>query len=413
MEFRTHQLENGLEIVAECNPQAHSLSLGYFVDAGSRDETEELSGVSHFLEHMVFKGTPNRTAEDVNRELDEMGSASNATTSEERTIYHSTILPEFQVPMVELLSDIMRPTLDEKEFETEKEVIIEEIQMYDDQPPFGGHERLMAKFLGEHPLGKSVLGTVDSVGNMSAAQMMGYFQQRYSPGNIKLIASGKVDFDELVSTAERCCGAWEPFAVTRDKSRGVTHPGFEIMLKEQATQEYVLQLSEGPAAESKDRFASRILSTIVGDDSGSRMFWEFIDPGIAEYAGMGCYEYQGTGLIMSVLCCQPDSTQANLELLAHIQQTVEADGVTEQELELAKRKISAHIILSSERPENRLFAVGANWMQRKEYKTVREIADAYQSVTLDDIHRVLAEYPLSRSYTLAVGPLEQLEPAAI
>ena len=209
MEYRQHKLENGLEILAECNREAYTSAFGFFVRTGSRDETHEVSGVSHFLEHMVFKGTPNRTAAQVNLELDEMGSSSNARTSEESTIYHAAVLPEFQTPVVELLSDIMRPSLRLEDFETEKQVIIEEIKMYDDQPPYGGYERVMAEYFGDHPLGQSVLGTVDTVTALTPDGMMNYFEQRYSPSNICFSAAGNIEFDELVEDIERCCGHWE------------------------------------------------------------------------------------------------------------------------------------------------------------------------------------------------------------
>jgi len=127
MKFKHKTLSNGLQIVAEVNPQAYSAAFGFFVNAGSRDETAKNSGVSHFLEHMAFKGTPTRSAEDVNRQLDEMGSHSNARTGEERTIYHAAVLPEFQTPIVELLCDLMRPSLRDDDFDVEKKVIIEEI----------------------------------------------------------------------------------------------------------------------------------------------------------------------------------------------------------------------------------------------------------------------------------------------
>ena len=138
MEYRQHRLDNGLTILAECNPAGHFAAFGFFVKTGARDETPALGGVSHFLEHMVFKGTPHRTAAEVNLELDEMGSCSNARTGEESTIYHAAVLPEFQPRMIELLSDIMRPSLRDDDFETERQVILEEIAMYQDQPPYGG-----------------------------------------------------------------------------------------------------------------------------------------------------------------------------------------------------------------------------------------------------------------------------------
>lgn len=408
MQFRSQTLDNGLTVIAECNPNAYSTALGFFVNAGSRDETKEIAGVSHFLEHMAFKGTPNRSADDVNRQLDEMGSASNARTSEERTIYHATVLPEFQQPMVELLADILRPSLRVDDFEMEKQVIIEEIHMYEDQPPFGGHERIMANFFGTHPLAKSVLGTEETVGQLSPEQMRAYFDERYCPGNITLVASGNVDFDGLVAQADASCGKWQPHACQRDLHPVQPHTGFGTLLKDKSAQEYVLQLAPGPASEDDARFASRVMATIMGDDSGSRMFWEFIDPGIAEYAGMGVYEYQGAGVMMSVLCCEPAKAAENLERLHRLQLSLQRDGVTEHELELAKRKINAHVILQSERPENRLFAVGTNWLQRDEYRTVREIADAYKAVSMADVEALLAKYPLTESYTLAVGPQADL-----
>jgi predicted Zn-dependent peptidase len=181
MKFKHQMLSNGLQVVAEVNPQAYSAAFGFFVNAGSRDETETNSGVSHFLEHMAFKGTPTRSAEDVNRQLDEMGSHSNARTGEERTIYHAAVLPEFQTPILELLCDLMRPSLRDDDFDVEKKVIVEEILMYDDQPPFGGHERIMAAYFGDHPLSRSILGTVDTVQALTPQAMREYFESRYSP----------------------------------------------------------------------------------------------------------------------------------------------------------------------------------------------------------------------------------------
>src|SRR5215475_6566186 len=140
-----------MEIIAECDDSAYSTALGFFVNTGARDETDEVSGVSHFLEHMVFKGTPSRSAEDVNREFDEMGAHYNAFTNEENTVYYAAMLPEYVHSAVELLADILRPSLRETDFDTEKQVIIEEIKMYEDQPPFGVDDKCRAAFFGSHP----------------------------------------------------------------------------------------------------------------------------------------------------------------------------------------------------------------------------------------------------------------------
>ena len=167
MQFKQTTLDNGLEIIAEVNSNAFSLSLGYFVKTGSRDESLDIAGVSHFLEHMLFKGTPRRTSVDVNRQLDDLGSQSNAFTSEEQTVYYMSVLPENQFPALDLVTDMMRPSLRDDDFQTEKQVILEEIAMYDDQPPYGAMERAMEEFFGEHPLSTRVLGTKESVSTLT------------------------------------------------------------------------------------------------------------------------------------------------------------------------------------------------------------------------------------------------------
>lgn len=411
MQFRKHTLDNGLEIVAECNPRAYSTALGFFVKTGSRDETDENHGVSHFLEHMTFKGTPTRSAVDVNRELDEIGSHANAFTSEEQTVYYAAFLPEYQDRALELLSDILRPSLRADDFETEKKVILEEIAKYEDQPPFGAHEKCMAAHFGSHPLGRSVLGTTGSVGALSRERMLDYFQHRYSPRNIAVVATGNVNYDHLISLADQYCGSWEPFDAPRGTPRADVHTGLDVLQKEMAAQQYVVQITNGPAVEDDNRYAGRMLATILGDDSGSRLFWELIDPGLAETAAMGAYEYQGTGIFMTYLCCAPEDTSANLALIAEIQRDVEASGVSETELAQARSKILSHIVLQSERPASRLFSVGSNWVQRREYRTVREIMDSYEAVTVPDIAAVLEKYPLTANTTVAVGPTPHLPDA--
>ena len=141
MEFLHTKLDNGLTIIAESNSSSASMAAGFFVRTGSRDESKELSGVSHFLEHMVFKGTDRRTAIDVNLEFDRMGAEYNACTSEENTVYYGAVLPEFQDPLVELLADLMRPALRMEDFEMERNVILEEIALYEDQPRFRVYEK--------------------------------------------------------------------------------------------------------------------------------------------------------------------------------------------------------------------------------------------------------------------------------
>jgi predicted Zn-dependent peptidase len=335
-----------------------------------------------------------------------MGAHYNAFTSEEKTVYYAAVLPEYQTAAVELLADILRPSLREEDFNTEKQVIIEEIKMYDDQPPFGADDKCKALHFGRHPLGRSVLGTVESITALEVAAMRDYFRRRYSPGNIALVGTGKIDFDELVRTAEQLCGDWAPTQTSRTIDRAASASHFEIMEKATATQEYVIELANGPSATDDDRFAAKLLATILGDDSGSRLYWELVDPGLAEGATLGHYDYQGTGLYMTYLSCDPEFAAENLQRVLDIYRRAEQEGIAPAELEQAKNKINSRVVLSSERPRGRLFNLGSNWTHRREYRSVKDDLDSVDAVTLDQLAAVLKKYPLSQCTTVAIGPLK-------
>src|SRR5438309_3089093 len=191
--FHHTQLPNGLDVVAELNPDAHSVALGLFVKTASRDEDPSVVGVSHFLEHMMFKGSSKYTWEDVNRIFDEIGARYNAFTSQEMTAYYANVLPEFTERAVEHLAHLLRPAIRVEDFTTEKKVILEEIAMYLDDPGHRLYERLMEEHFGKHPLSMSVLGSSDSIARLQQPQVKDYFQHRHGPGNMVLVATGKLD----------------------------------------------------------------------------------------------------------------------------------------------------------------------------------------------------------------------------
>jgi predicted Zn-dependent peptidase len=407
VKFRSHTLDNGLEIVAECNDAAHTLGVGFFVRTGARDETNEVAGVSHFLEHMAFKGTPHRTAEDVNREFDELGAHYNAFTSEENTVYYASVLPECQEPVIDILADILRPSLRTEDFDMEKQVILEEIQMYADQPPYGMDDKIKQLHYGSHPLARSVLGTEESVGGLTVDQMRHYFESRYSPNNIFVAAAGKIDFDALVRQVGARCGQWVETPCHRELPPSSPRNSFQHVIRPSSTQQYILQLAEAPAAEDDRRFAAKLLATIFGDDSGSRLYWELVDPGLVESASIGHYEYQGAGMYFSWISCSPEDASENFSRLTALQADAERTGFTVDELQQAKNKVKSRVVLGSERPRNRLFTVGGNWLQRREYRSLSQDLHQIDLVTLADIEKVLAEFPLSRHTTVTVGPLDR------
>src|SRR5882762_10391749 len=198
MPFHSHKLANGLQLLGEISPSARSVAVGFFVKTGSRDETPEVSGVSHFLEHMVFKGTPHRTALEVNFDFDRIGAAYNAFTSEENTVFYAAVLPEYLPQAVDILADILRPSLRDDDFNIEKNVIIEEIGMYEDQPGWSAYDHAKKHYFAQHPLGNSILGTPESIRALTRDQMHTYFQRRYVPGNIAVVAAGNFKWDQLV-----------------------------------------------------------------------------------------------------------------------------------------------------------------------------------------------------------------------
>src|SRR5438132_4906180 len=177
--FKHRQLPNGLDVVAAINPDSHSVALGLFVKTGARDESAEVNGVSHFLEHMMFKGSQKYTWEDVNRIFDEIGARYNAFTSQEMTAYYANVLPEFTERAIEHLSHLLRPAIRDGDFDTEKKVILEEIAMYLDDPGHRLYEKLMESHFANHPLSLSVLGSAESIQKLKRDQMAEYFQRRY------------------------------------------------------------------------------------------------------------------------------------------------------------------------------------------------------------------------------------------
>jgi predicted Zn-dependent peptidase len=404
MEFRSVQLDNGLEIVAEINPSAFSQSLGYFVKTGSRDETPNMAGVSHFLEHMVFKGTAKRSAEDVNQELDDLGSQSNAYTSEEQTVYYMSVLPENQAHALELLSDIMRPALRDDDFETEKQVIIEEIAMYDDQPPYGAVERAMEEFFGDHPLARRVLGTRDTVLALDPGAMREYHQSRYAPNNLTLVAAGAVQFDELVESAKRLTSTWRPMDTSRSLQRPKPPQASVELVHPPATQQYTLQHALGVASSDSHRYVLRVLASILGDDSGSRLFWALVDNGLAESAVLFTQEFDDCGLFSIYTTCAPEQHESNWEIIQNILASGAEKPISEREIELAKNKICSGLILSSERPSNRLFSVGGAWLKRERYETVAEVAANYQRVTHTQLQEAFENLRSRSTVTVTVHP---------
>ncbi|NDC63882.1 MAG: insulinase family protein [Planctomycetia bacterium] len=408
MTFRHERLENGLDIIAEVTDGGLSTSVGFFVRTGARDETDETCGVSHFLEHMTFKGTADLSGDEINRRFDWMGASANAFTSEEDTVYHAAVLPPQQEEATSLLARMMRPALRADDFETEKLVILEEIRMYDDQPPFGADDRCRAGFFGGHPLARCVLGTTASIEPLPVEAMRDYHARRYAPDNLVLAATGAVDFAALVATARRHCGDWPPGNVPPRRRPRPPLPAAsttERIVRPAATLEYAVRMAAGPAEDDPDRYAAKLLSVVLGDDSGSRLYWSLIDSGEAEQASCHHQDFLDAGLFATQLSCDAEDVEEILERIAGIYRTAADVGISADELERARNKLAGRFVLAGERPRQRLFDIGLEWAHSGTYRSLADNLRIVEGLSLDDVHRVLADWPLDGpGATVLAGP---------
>jgi predicted Zn-dependent peptidase len=407
--FHTQQLPNGLQIIGETSPQARSVALGFFVRTGARDETPDVSGVTHFLEHMVFKGTPRRTALDVNRDFDRIGANYNAFTSEENTVFYAAVLPEYVPQAVDILSDILRPSLRDDDFEMEKNVIIEEIGMYEDQPMWSAYDNAKRAYFTDHALGNSILGTPESIRALKRDQMHSYFERRYVAPNVTVVAAGNFDWDALVRLVENQCGGWSSGPIGRQGINETRGAGtFGVLTKPKVAQEHVFLISPGPPADSPLRYSADTLALAIGDDSGSRLYWALVDPGLADSADCSFHDYEGTGSFYTSMSGEPSRTEENLEIVLGVLRDVQKNGITHEELLQAKSKIGSRVVRASERPMGRMQAIGMAWTYLHQYRTVDDDLKAFDAVTLDSIRQVLDAYAIDQVTTLALGPLETL-----
>jgi predicted Zn-dependent peptidase len=407
--FEIQKLPNGLTIIGEASPSARSVALGFFVRTGSRDETPEVCGVTHFLEHMVFKGTPRRTALDVNRDFDKIGAHYNAYTSEENTVFYAAILPEYLPQAVDILADILRPSLRVEDFDMEKNVIIEEIGMYEDNPMWSAYDHAKQAYFVNHPIGNSILGTPESIRALKRDQMHEYFSRRYVAPNITVCAAGHFDFANLVKLVTERCGDWNSGPVGRNDVRAAKSPcTFGVLTKDKVNQEHVFLISPGPSASAPERHAADTLALAVGDDSGSRLHWALVDPGYADSADCSFHDYEGTGSLFTSFSGDPERCEPNLAIIEGVLKSVQQDGISEEELHQAKSKILSRVVRGSERPMGRMQALGMSWTYLGCYRSVEDEIKAFDAVTLKSIRDVLDKFPIDQVTTLALGPLKKV-----
>jgi predicted Zn-dependent peptidase len=311
---------------------------------------------------------------------------------------------------LDILADILRPSLRLDDFTTEKEVILEEIGMYDDQPGWVASDNARQIYYAQHPLGNSVLGTNESIKALTRDQMQAYFDRRYAANNIILSVAGNFDWEKLVELATAACSGWTSSTVGRENRTewgGVG--GLHVLTREKVQQEHVLFLSGGPPADSKLRYAADTLALAIGDDTGSRLYWGLVDPGLADSADCGYSDNDANGCVCVSYSCEPEQTEENLEVVRDILSDIQRDSITEDELKLAKCKIASRVVRGSERPMGRMQQIASSWTYTGEYRDVSTEMANYDSVTLADIRAYLNKYPIDRTTIVSFGPLRAIE----
>ncbi|MEO0588341.1 MAG: pitrilysin family protein, partial [Planctomycetota bacterium] len=344
-----HTFPNKLRLIGEPDPSAHTAAIGFFVNAGARDEDPAVMGVSHFLEHMMFKGTQRRTADDVNREFDEIGANYNAFTSHEQTVYWAHVLPEMLDRATDLLTDMLRPSLRTDDFDMEKNVILEEIGMYDDRPEWRLQDALLETYFKGHPLSHRVLGTADTIKPLTADQMRDYFTQRYAADNIVVAAAGNFDPAHLTDAIAERTAHWEPSGVARHHGSPPAQDYSTTIADDRVARHYLALLTPAPSNQDPLRYAGKIFADVVGDQEGSRLYWALVEPGTAEEADLSFWPHDQTGAYMAGALCDPSQAQlVEDKLLETITHALTAEPPTDDEIERAKNKLATRMTLTGE-----------------------------------------------------------------
>ena len=385
-------LDNGLRIVAEHADSAVTAAIGFFVKTGSRDEPTPLMGMSHFLEHMVFKGTPKLSAEEVDLAFDSIGAEHNAFTSGEMTAYWGAGLPEVLGELQDTLAEIMKPSLRQEDFDNEKKVILEEIAMYDDQPFWVLYENAMQHYYGDHPLGHRVLGTNQTVQDMQRDSLMEYFTQRYGADNIIVALAGKLDFDSMVDRIDAHCGSWEGTGAAREYTQFERHGGEFKQTIEDLNQHYLMMVMPSPSFQDESKYAAAALGSILGGGDGSRLHWALVDAGLAEAASASADASDKYGEQLAWAVCDKENAEQVAEIMRKEMEGV-VSSLTKDDLDRVVAKAGTGAAIGAERPSGRMQRLGSMLITSNEYTSLEEELKHIESLTIKKLAEVAAEFP--------------------
>jgi len=398
-------LTNGVRIVSRRIDHVRSVSMGVWVDAGARDETVMEGGLSHFIEHMLFKGTKKRSAYDIAKAFDAIGGQTNAFTSMETTCYHARVMDEHFVTMADLLSDIfLNSTFSEEEVESERPVILSEIGMVEDNPEDHIHTLLEERFWGTHALGRSILGTRDQIMDYSREDLVRFFSHLYQPDRVLISCAGHVDHDEILSLlapAFEGIKARDGFPV---REVPVASSGVSVMSRD-IEQTHVSLAWPGLHVTDEMRFASSLMNTILGGNMSSRLFQEIREKrGLAYNVYSFNASYVDSGMVGVYAGVSPDKLTECLDVTQHELERLCEHGVDKETLDEAKAFTKGNILLASESVDSQMARLASSEFHFGRQLPMDEVVAQIESVTIEEI-RTVAEMAFSQKPAVAVlGP---------
>lgn len=382
-------LNNGIRVVTERMPGLHSVTVGFWVQNGSRHEDEPLSGISHFIEHMLFKGTASCSALQIAKEIDSVGGVLNAFTGREFSCYYAKVLGNKLPQAIALLSDlVLNSTFCEQEIEKERRVILQEISMVQDTPDDQVHDLFCESIWHSHPLGRPVLGRAESVGRITQADLLEMLERRYFGHNILIVAAGDLHHQEIVAQIEQVFAAVPAGVQDNLCTLPDYRPGVQVSAKNLEQTHFCLGCKALPQ-NHEDRFTLHLLNSILGGSMSSRLFQE-----IREQRGLAysIYSYLNThsdaGSLVVYAGTRPDDLRETLKLILEQFGQLKNGMIGSEELQMAKEQMKGTLLLSLESSDNRMTRLAKNEIFLGYQPRIREIVAAIDKVSIESLQRV-------------------------
>ena len=413
MPIERTEFSSGLRVVTGRMPGVRSVSLGFWVLAGSRDERPRISGSSHFLEHLLFKGTSRRSAQDIAENFDAVGGDVNAFTAREYTCYYARVLDRDLEMAVDHLADMVQHSrIRADDLDAERQVILEEINMHEDSPEDVVHDLFTQTLWPEHPLGRPILGTVETILAADRGSVRRFYRRHYLPGHLVVAAAGNLRHDDLVrllrtrmDTGRRLSARDTSVWNLRVPGRAPKPSGQDLVKRRKTEQAHICLGTNGLARNDPDRFAYLVVNTALGGGMSSRLFQEVRETRGLAYAVYSYHaQYAEAGLFSAYAGTTPSRARQVVSLLRRELELARDRGLAEMEFERAKGHVKGAMVLSLEDPGGRMSRLGKSEIAHGEILSVSEALRRIDAVRLDDAHRV-AERVLSQPMTLTVlGP---------